>query len=174
MRGLKAVKTEQVMVWTGILDDKVIGPYFFPANVNQETYLDMLGNYLMPELHSMGIDPSDVWFQQDGAPPHFSCIVRHWLDENFPNWIGRGGPIPWPLRSPDHTPMDFFLWGYTKHNVYLEQPRDLVHLMTRIKESFALITPQMLLRVHYGVITRLTLCMNLGGAHIEHVRKYKK
>jgi hypothetical protein len=32
------------------------------------------------------------------------------LNEKFPNvWIGRGGPIHWPPRSPDLTPMDFFV-----------------------------------------------------------------
>ena len=36
-------------------------------------------------------------FFQDGAPPHFSLIVRKWLDEHFPmRWIGRHGPVEWP------------------------------------------------------------------------------
>jgi len=26
-------------------------------------------------------------------------------------WIGQGGPMAWPPRSPDLIPMDFFLWG---------------------------------------------------------------
>ena len=30
----------------------------------------------------------------------------------FPDaWIGRGGPIPWPPRSPDLSPLDFFPVG---------------------------------------------------------------
>ena len=49
---------------------------------------------------------------QDGAPPHFSCSVTDVLNERFPDvWIGRGGPIPWPTRRPDLSPLDFFLWG---------------------------------------------------------------
>jgi hypothetical protein len=32
--------------------------------------------------------------------------------------IGRDGPIPWSPRSPDITPLDFFLWGYIKDIVY--------------------------------------------------------
>uniref|UniRef100_A0A2H1V4P8 SFRICE_034143 n=1 Tax=Spodoptera frugiperda TaxID=7108 RepID=A0A2H1V4P8_SPOFR len=30
------------------------------------------------------------------------------------------GPIPWPARSPDLTPMDFYLWGHMKSLVYNE------------------------------------------------------
>jgi len=51
---------------------------------------------------------------QDGAPPHFSCFVTEVLNERFPNaWIGRSGPIPWPPRSPDLSPLDFFPVGGT-------------------------------------------------------------
>ena len=49
-------------------------------------------------------------FQQDGAPPHCGSHVRRILDATFPNrWIERDGPTPWPPRSPDITPLDFFL-----------------------------------------------------------------
>ncbi|KAJ8893412.1 hypothetical protein PR048_006003 [Dryococelus australis] len=33
-------------------------------------------------------------------------------------WIGRGGPISWPARSPDLTPLDYFLWGHIKDVIY--------------------------------------------------------
>ena len=56
-----------------------------------------------------------IIFQQDGAPPHWGSHVRRFLDATFPNrWTGRDGPTPWPPRSPDITPLDFFLWGYVK------------------------------------------------------------
>ncbi|KAL1454523.1 hypothetical protein WDU94_010760 [Cyamophila willieti] len=43
--------------------------------------------------------------EQDGAPAHYSAIVRDYLDITFPNrWIGRGAGgvlvIMWPPRSP--------------------------------------------------------------------------
>jgi len=48
----------------------------------------------------------------DGAPGHWAKDVRDLMDINFPDkWIGRGGPIPWPPRSPDLTPPDFFSVG---------------------------------------------------------------
>ncbi|GFY35172.1 uncharacterized protein TNCV_5045471 [Trichonephila clavipes] len=33
-------------------------------------------------------------------------------------WIGRGGPVNWPARSPDLSCLDFFLWGHMKSLVY--------------------------------------------------------
>ena len=32
--------------------------------------------------------------------------------------ISKREDISWPPRSPDLTPMDFFLWGYLKAKVY--------------------------------------------------------
>ena len=56
----------------------------------------------------------NVIFMQDGAPPHFSCFVTDVLNERFPDvWIGRGGPIPWPPRSPDLSPHLSFSCGGT-------------------------------------------------------------
>ncbi|CAK9803098.1 hypothetical protein ANTQUA_LOCUS3581 [Anthophora quadrimaculata] len=62
-----------------------------------------------------------MWMQQDGSPAHYSLIARNALNQQFPNrWIGRDGPIQFPARSPDLTPLDFFLWGYLKDKVYVK------------------------------------------------------
>jgi hypothetical protein len=80
----------------------------------------MLELYAVPRLLE-DMQPH-VFFQQDGATPHWALNVREFLNEKFPNrWIGRGGPIPWPPRSPDITPMDFFLWGYVKDRVFAKK-----------------------------------------------------
>lgn len=66
-----------------------------------ENQIDQGGNLL--------IDEENLFFQQDGAPPHYAMPVRNWLNERFPGkWIGRRGAIEWPPRSPDLTPLDFF------------------------------------------------------------------
>jgi hypothetical protein len=44
--------------------------------------------------------------------------VRNRLNHMMPDgWIGRGTPISWPPRSPDLTPLYFFLCGYGKNLV---------------------------------------------------------
>jgi len=45
----------------------------------------------------------------DDAPSHFSLAARECLNHNFPNqWIGIAGPQPWPPRSSDLNPLDYF------------------------------------------------------------------
>jgi hypothetical protein len=79
----------------------------------------MLQQFLIPQL-----DEDDqegrIYFQQDGAPPHCLEEVREYPNTRFPGrWIGRAAPIKWPLRSPDHTSLDFFLWGFSKDRVFV-------------------------------------------------------
>ncbi|GBN34291.1 hypothetical protein AVEN_34826-1 [Araneus ventricosus] len=55
---------------------------------------------------------TDCYLPIRKAPLHCGMDVRTFLDTTFPNrWIGRGGPIAWPPKSPDITPLDFFLLG---------------------------------------------------------------
>jgi hypothetical protein len=58
-----------------------------------------------------------MWLQQDGTLAHFGGTA--FLILRFPDyWIGRGSPVACPVRSPDLTPVDYFLWGYMKSLVY--------------------------------------------------------
>lgn len=108
---------EKLNVWVGILGDNLIGPLFIPGNLNGEIYLDMLENAIDPLItEKLENDPllleQQLHFQQDGAPPHYAASVRQYLNLQYPGrWIGRRGPMEWPARSPDLTPLDFFLWG---------------------------------------------------------------
>ncbi|GBN98961.1 hypothetical protein AVEN_89437-1 [Araneus ventricosus] len=85
----------------------------------------MLQLYAVPQI------PEDIIFQQDGAPPHYGNI--EFLDTTFPQrWIVRGAVMAWPPRSPDITPLDFYLWGYVQLHVYSERINDINHLKQRI------------------------------------------
>ena len=110
----------------------------------------MLENYAVPVITNGGAN-SSVIFQQDGAAPHYAKIVRDYLDEALPlRWCGRGGGVggsgdpvnytrgclEWPARSPDLTPLDFFLWGYVKNIVYQEQIYNIDQLKARIVDGF--------------------------------------
>jgi hypothetical protein len=64
-------------------------------------------------------------------------MVLH-LDRTFPGrWIGRDGPMPWPPRSPDIKPLDFFLWGYVKSIVFGTPVNGLDELKTRIRNAIS-------------------------------------
>jgi hypothetical protein len=57
--------------------------------------------------------PDDMLF-------HFHKEVTRFLNQKFPEkLIGRDGPITWPPRSPDFTPVDLFFSRYIKDAVYV-------------------------------------------------------
>ena len=135
-----------------------------------QTYLYFLQNHLPVLLNTLPEYTREImWFQQDGAPPHYALPVRNFLNQRFnDHWIGRGGPISWPARSPDLTKLDFFLWGYVKDKVYQTALTTRENMQARIREAFQTITPTMLGNVSESFETRIRACvLNLGG-HIEH------
>ena len=99
----------KVNVWLDMAQSKVYGPFFFAeATVIGPVYLNMLEQFLEPQLLTDGILDTVV-FQQDEAPCHYAVIVRDYFDRRFPGcWIGRGGIQPGAARSPDLTPLRFF------------------------------------------------------------------
>lgn len=157
------------MVWGGVIDDNVIGPFFFDGKVTGPIYLQTLNDHVLPRLIELGYDLNDVYFQHDGAGPHFAVDVRNWLDNHFPTWIGRAGTINWPARSPDLTIMDFFFWGFIKNQVYDMRSVNRDDLMDRITDAFGLVTPGMLIRAHENMVFRAHMCRNAEGHHFEHL-----
>ncbi len=158
---------ETVMVWAGIWSGGRISPYIFNGPVNAESYLKLLNEYLWPEI-SAKVSRDRLWFQQDGAPAHFSRIVRQWLDSHFPKrWIGRQSDMPWPPRSPDLTTADFFLWGYLKDKVYRRQPTNIATLKQYIKDELNKIPQGMIKSSCRSIISRLKHCIEHNGAPIQ-------
>ena len=67
---------------------------------------------MFPNNEDEDIPAENVWFQQDGAPPHFGIEVRQLLDDTFTGrWIGRRGPIEWPPRLHGFNPLKLFSFG---------------------------------------------------------------
>jgi len=108
-----------VNVWVGVIDGYVIGQFLgFSRVLLSGANLNFLQNELPILLEDVPLNlRHQMIFQHDGAPPHFSVEVRKYLDETFPVWIGRGGTVPWPVRSPDLTPLNFFVWGFYQTRV---------------------------------------------------------
>ncbi|GFX88713.1 hypothetical protein TNCV_4636341 [Trichonephila clavipes] len=63
---------------------------------------------------------------------HNRCIERHVGDR----LISRFGPVNWPPRSCDLTPLDYFLWGYVKSLVYANKPQTHDHLEDNITSCY--------------------------------------
>ncbi|GFU84889.1 uncharacterized protein TNCV_2128301 [Trichonephila clavipes] len=76
---------------------------------------------------------------------------------------------PWPPRSPDLTPADFWLWGYLKSRVYLSGSSSLPELKDAIRREVSSIHPDMLHSAVAGFVTRLECLLSCGGGHVEHI-----
>lgn len=162
-------------VWAGIVADKIIGPYFIDGTLTGVKYRDFLENVL-PELSRVAELPNDmlenVWYMHDGAPPHYSIVAREYLNEIFPRrWIGRGGPVNWPARSPDLNAMDFFAWGYIKFIVFSTPVDNINDLRERIVTAFDSVrnNAQMLRNVHRSMSRRVEACILAEGAQFEQL-----
>lgn len=166
---------QKLNVWAGIFGNSIVGPFFLPGTLTGDMYLDLLENTIDPALtdiieNNPGYVEAELIFQQDGAPPHYSQNVRNYLNTNFPGrWIGRRGAIEWPPRSPDLSPLDFFLWGHIKNKVYSTPPASLEDLRRRIIDVCREVTPQFLQNVRERFEANLYYCMEVNGQHFQHL-----
>ncbi|GFS68709.1 uncharacterized protein TNCV_1959131 [Trichonephila clavipes] len=153
----KPLHSPIVTAWCGFTGSFIIGPFFFetqfPVNgwitetVNAQRYLTLLRETVVPCLIQRG-QISNVTFMQDGATSHTA------------------NPPP---RSPDLTPVDFWLWGYLKSRVYLSGPSSLSELKDAIHREVSSIHPDMLHSAVAGFVTRLECLLPCGGGHVEHI-----
>ncbi|GFY34620.1 putative transposable element [Trichonephila clavipes] len=139
---------EKLTVWCALWAGGIIGPYFFKndeghnVTVNGDRYRAIINNFFIPELNNH--DVQELWFQQDGATCHTARATMDLLKDTFGDrLISRFGPVNWPPKSCDLTPLDYFLWGYVKSLVYADKPQTLDHLEDNIRRVIADIRPQM-------------------------------
>lgn len=160
-------------VWMGIINNHLVGPHFLPDHLNGEHYEHFLRHVLPELLEDIPLATlRRMKYQHDGCPAHYRRQIRDWLNENFPNnWIGRLGPIPWPARSPDLTPMDYYVWGHMKTIVYNDnQPiinieelrRRIIAAAEQIRENLSSVVVKSELR------KRMRFCIRNQGSHFEN------
>ncbi|GFX56668.1 uncharacterized protein TNCV_494161 [Trichonephila clavipes] len=98
-------------------------------------------NFFIPELNNH--DVQELWYQRDGATCHTARATIDLLKDTFGDrLISCFGPVNWPPRSCELTPLDYFLWGYVKSLVYADKPQTRDHLEENIRRVIADIRPQ--------------------------------
>lgn len=159
-------------VWAGIFNGSVIGPHFFDGTLTGHRYKEEILEAIVDAFISE-IPLSEyrvMYYQHDGAPPHAASSARGWLDAAFSErWIGRGGHISWPPRSPDLNPLDFFFWGYLKDCVYVEDPTSPDVLRRRIEAACDSLSSQQLESAARSLVKRCQMCIGVEGGHFEHL-----
>jgi hypothetical protein len=96
---------------TGTAEGRLMEPYPFPKLLAGVVYLDFLRNLLPELLQDVHLQTMiHLWFMHDAVPPHFLLAVREFLSFVCPEqWICQSGPIAWPARAPDLSPLHFHL-----------------------------------------------------------------
>ncbi|GFY05078.1 putative transposable element [Trichonephila clavipes] len=165
---------EKLTVWCALWAGGIIGPYFFKndeghkVTVNGDRYRAMITNFFFPELNNH--DVQELWFQQDGATCRTALATINLLKDMFGDrLISCFGPVNWPPRSCDLTPLDCFLWGYVKSLVYADTPQTLDHLEDNIRRVIADIRPQMLEKVIENWTSRLDYIRASRGSHMPEI-----
>ncbi|GBN45104.1 hypothetical protein AVEN_181759-1 [Araneus ventricosus] len=110
--------------------------------------------------------------QYEHKPPytqyeHKPPLTQYEYKPPLTQWIGRGAVMAGPPRSPDITPLDFYLWDYVKQHVYSERINGSNHLKQRITDVIHSATPDGLTRVWEELDYRLDVCWATSGSHIE-------
>lgn len=160
-----------INVWCGIIFGHLVGPFFYEGILNSASYLQFLSEQLPLLLEDIPLQlRTNMWFQHDGAPPHRARIIREYLNANFADrWVGNNGPTQWPPKSPDLTPLDFYLWGTLKNEVYRTPSTNIDHLKDKIITACRTISREVLRKVTVQEVRRrLEKCLEVGGGHIEN------
>jgi len=112
-----------------------------------------------------------MYYHHDRAPPHFSQVIRQYLNHKFPNrWIGRSGTQDWPPRSLNLNPLDYHAWGYVKAVVYEHTVNTRKEMLQRILSAARSInTAAALRKVSSFLVTRVRKCIQADGGHFEQL-----
>lgn len=148
-----------------LLPTRIVGSIFFNEIINADRYCSII---LTPFLNDLRADEQrDAFFQQDGATPHTARQSMTMLHQVFGERLISKGL--WPPRSPDLTPLDFFMWGAAKAYVYARNPLNIHQLETEISNFITSTSQETLNAVFQNMCRRIDLCLSVGGAHFQHL-----
>ncbi|GFX47016.1 transposable element Tc3 transposase [Trichonephila clavipes] len=133
---------KKLTVWCALWAGGIIGPYFFK---NDEGH--------------------NVTVQGDRANATIDLLKDTFGDR----LISRFGPVNWPPKSCDLTPLDYFLWSYVKSLVYVDEPQTLDYLEDNIRRVIADIRPQMLEKVIENWTSRLNYIRASRGSPVPEI-----
>ena len=135
--------------------------------VNWERYHSMLTDFFIRLVKD--VDQADIHFQQDGVTCHTTrANMSHLLD----NFLGRlnawFGEFEWPVRTPDLSPLDFFLWGHLKERVYRDSPKTLTELKEAVGNEITCIGSEVTKTVFDSTKKIAQDCIESGCHHLKN------
>ncbi|KAA6395042.1 MAG: hypothetical protein EZS28_009435 [Streblomastix strix] len=102
------------------------------------------------------------------ASAHYEGGIREFLEEVIPRrWVGRQGPINWPARSPNLSPLDFWLWGILEDKVYKSDTETLEELDVAVAKECSAVTALMCKAPVRSFEARLIKFRDSAGQQVE-------
>jgi len=118
-----------------------------------------------------------MYFQHDGAPPHYTWHMREYLKKSFPNlWLGRGRPLAWPPKLPDLNaswllslePLEIIsVWN----KGWFPRQHCTMYFFA-VAEQYTTIHPT--LHQLFSLFMHATKCIATGGGHCEQLLWHKQ
>ena len=154
------MKSKSITCWAAVSQRFGIRFRIIDSTMNGQQYLDVLQNIIFPLLKER--PHRNLIYQQDGAPAHFSNIVKDALNENLKGrWIGRGSEMEWPPRSPD-------LSGHVRNTLYQHPvPNDIPELKNKLTNILENIQPDDVVAPARSFLNRCELCFQGEGRQFE-------
>ena len=158
----------KVMCWAGILAGRIIIHWFDPGtSVTGESYLEMLQQVVWPQVRAL-VARRQLWFQQDGATVHTTVLTRAWLQEKFQGRvISLHTDRPWPAKSPDLSPPDFWLWGTCMQELRRNPPSTLQEMKRTVEGFVNSLSVEETKSAVLNLRRRALVCQQLEGGSFE-------
>ena len=154
-----------VYIWSGIVDDNLIGPYLLPEHLNCHRYLRFLQRVLPELLQDVPLAVRKrMWIQHDGTASHQCGYLQQ--SQCCISWS-----LDWPARSPDLNPLGYFRWGYLKTLEFETPVQTEMELISRIVAACDVIqnTPGLFISVRQNLVRRWHSCIEIGGRLFEQL-----
>ena len=115
------------------------------------------------------------WFQQDGATAHTTIQVRNWLASKFSNRIiSRLTERPWPARSLNLSPLDYWFWSVCLGELRRSPPSSLDELQKIVENFVENLQEEEVIKATRNILKRAKVCKEAGGGTFEFRLKKKQ
>lgn len=92
---------------------------------------------------------------------HLNLKKNGYIDINF--------NLVFIVRSPDLSPVNFFLWNLLKRKVYAKEPENVEEVIVRLHTAVAMVDAEILLYIRNEVVRRAHACLAMNGGHFEQI-----
>lgn len=153
-----------VMMWAGILGDRLVGPFRVPEGVKitSANYISFLKNNFVPWLKRQPAAlKKKIIFMHDNAPSHAATATRSYLETLK---FSDDKLMVWPSLSPDLNPIEN-LWSILKQKLYAggRQFTNKEDLWREIEKICEKITPDTINKLTSSMDRRLLRVVDKRG-----------